>query len=452
MRFMTRVLHCLLLLAFPSFAAERSYWVWHRIEPLTKVESAELHAQHVTSLYWHAGTLTERKTGWRWSEGPHALAEVASGFVVVPVVRIESETHVPFSDTAALRTQLARITIQGSVQLDFDCPDRLLSKYAATLEDLRASFPKISITALAHWPKLKDFAVLAHSVSEICPMFYDLQADPTGVTAGRLPPPLLDPEQIEKATADWKSCKTPWRAGLPAFSRLTVFDASGYSRGQISDWNWEDVVFHKHLHALAPTRCGVTLLRADADTRVASRTLHEGDMLASRTADPTALAQAMENASLSGAAGVVFFRLPGRGNLTGFSLPALGSQSAELKLTFHREGDALVLKNESAADLRPRLSGERNDRDRGYALELDAPAAVFREAEPGSFWRVTAHTNADTTPRAASVGTATRLTFWFSHLSSGASVRSGIFQLAPAADTSKIRWRIVPLTEWQLLP
>jgi hypothetical protein len=103
----------------------------------------------------------------------------------------------------------------------------------------------------------------------------------------------------------------------------------------------------------------------------------------------------------------------------------------------------LVLQNESAADLGPRLAGERHDRDRGYTLELDAPAPVFREAEPGAFFRVTGHVDPESKkPLRASVPSATRLTFWFSHLDARASLRSGIFQLAPGAAASTIRWRV----------
>ncbi len=439
-----------LLFTLQAVAGARSYWVWHRSEPLTASEVTELAQQQVTTLYWHAGTLAPRGDHWHWSEGPRALAEVAQGLRIVPVVRIESEDHDPFADMAALRAQLARVARAGAVQLDYDCPDRLLPDYAVALGALRTDFPQLSITALAHWPRLKDFHVLARNVSELCPMFYDLQADPRGVSATNPPPPLLDSLQIERALIDWSACPVRWRAGLPAFTRLTRFDSHGISRGQIPDWQWDDVVFHKHLRAIAPTRIGVTLLRADTHTRIAGRALYEGDILAVRMPDPAALAQSLAAAERSGAAGVVLFRLPGRADSASQSLAALRDLGATPKPTLRREGDTFILTNDSDTDIAPRLTGERHDRDRGYALELDAPAPVFREAEPGMFWRVTAHVDADATPRAATVQTATRLSFWLSHLPAGASLRSGIFQLAPGA--TPLRWRIVPLTDWQPLP
>jgi hypothetical protein len=108
----------------------------------------------------------------------------------------------------------------------------------------------------------------------------------------------------------------------------------------------------------------------------------------------------------------------------------------------------LILQNESAADLEPRLAGERNDRDRGYALELDAPAAVFRAAEAGDFFRVSGHVDPEGKPMRGSVPLATRLTFWFSHLEAGGSLRSGLFQLSASADLHALRWRVTG-GDWQ---
>ncbi len=104
----------------------------------------------------------------------------------------------------------------------------------------------------------------------------------------------------------------------------------------------------------------------------------------------------------------------------------------------------LQLVNESDADLEPRLSGEsgQQDLDRGYALELDAPAAIFRDAEEGDFWRVVGHVNPEGARQAVAVPLATRLTFWFSHLRARQSLRPGMIQLAPGTTFDQIRYRI----------
>jgi hypothetical protein len=94
--------------------------------------------------------------------------------------------------------------------------------------------------------------------------------------------------------------------------------------------------------------------------------------------------------------------------------------------------------------MEPRLSSAKSEGalDRGYALELDAPAAVFRDAQEGDFWRVLGHVDPDGVRRAVAVPLATRLTFWFSHLRARQWLRTGLIQLAPGANLGQIRYRI----------
>ena len=102
----------------------------------------------------------------------------------------------------------------------------------------------------------------------------------------------------------------------------------------------------------------------------------------------------------------------------------------------------LELVNESDADLEPRLSDldGKGELDRGYALEVDASAAVFRDAPEGDFWRVLGQ--AENAQRSVAVPLATRLTFWFSHLRARQSLRTGLIQLAPGENFDQIRYRV----------
>ena len=431
-------------------APDTSYWVWHRAAPLREEESAELVRQEVGLLFWSVGEMENRGGEWRWKAPPLALDGVASGFHVVPVVRLTSEGKTPFAAAAmpALVEKLKNVAADGGeVQLDYDCPDRLLGDYAAALGDIRRAIPGVSITALAHWPRLRDFAALTRNVSGIAPMFYDMQADPTGVGPDAPPPPILDPGRVAAALADWRTCPVPWRAGLPTFARLTVFDRTGLSRGQIPNWAWEDLCFHKSLRTLGPTRLGVTLLRADADTRVAATPVAKGEIVASRFTDRAALAQSVQRARETGAAGIVLFRLADGSDPAGWSLGDLGQLAVPAlpRLILRQSaGEQLELVNDSPFDLAPRLAGEKDDRDRGYALELDSPAPVFREALRGDFWRVTSHADPDAEkPRAVAVPLATRLTFWFGDLRAGASQRTGLLQLGPLGTLASVRYRIL---------
>ncbi len=431
-------------------ALERSFWVWHRSAPLSAAESVELAGQEVRTLFWNVGEMENRGGGWRWRAQPLAFGAVAPRFHVVPVVRLTSEGKTPFAAEAmpVLVAKLKAVaTGEGEVQLDYDCPDRSLGAYAVALGEIRRTIPRVSITALAHWPRLSDFAALTSNVSEIAPMFYDMQADPTGVGPDAPPPPILDPVQVAAALREWQACAIPWRAGLPNFTRLTVFDRTGLSRGQIPNWSWEDFCFHKALHTLAPTRLGVTLFRADAATRVAATPVAQGEIVASRFTDRAALAQTVGRAREAGAAGVVFFRLPDGSDPAGWSLSDMAniaSPAMPRLILRQSDGEHLELVNDSPNDLAPRLAGEKNDRDRGYALELDARVPAFREALAGDFWRVTSHANPDAEiPTPVAVPLATRLTFWFGDLRAGSARQTGLLQLAPGATFAGVRYRIL---------
>ncbi len=445
-------------LSWPAQAAD--YWVWHRASALTPAEREALTAQGTATLYWNVGEMSPRAGHWRWKTPPRSIKEVAAGFRVVPVVRLNSDARQPFAPAAMLESLIAELRPvageNGGLQLDYDCPDRLLPEYAAALQTMRRAIPHLSITALAQWPRVKGFDTLARSVEEIMPLFYDLQADPPGVSAEAPPPPLLDPAQAEAVIRPWRECPVPWRAGLPTFARLTVFGRTGVSRGQIPNWSWDDFCFHKSLHTLAPTRLGVTLFRAATDTRVAATPVAKDEIVASRFTDRTALQHAITIARAAGAADIVFFRLPDASDPGGWSLANLGTLPAtEPSRLILRAGteDRLALVNDSGVDLAPRLAGEKSGRDRGYALEIDAPAPLFREALAGDFWRVGSHAEPDSQkPVPVAVPLATRLTFWFSHLRAGATLQTGLLQLAPGVSLAHVRYRVLNCAEndaWQ---
>jgi hypothetical protein len=176
--------------------------------------------------------------------------------------------------------------------------------------------------------------------------------------------------------------------------------------------------------------------------------LHRGEFVAARWPDRNAL-------RTINAQSVRYFRLPDESDASGWSLQTLAIADATPRLALHASSnETFTLTNESAVDLAPRLSGDAGEQDRGYALELDAPGPVWREAGEGDFWRVTSHVNPETKPAAVAIPLATRLTFWFSHLPAGKTLRSGLIQLAPGAAMAAVRYRVLDcpgVTEWRTL-
>ena len=438
-------------------AFETSFWVWQRSEPLSDSERAELSAQGVHAIYWQIGELENVGEAWRWKARFSFPGSSASGLRFVPVVRLESHERSPFSKRSieSLLGALAGAAKGAEeLQLDYDAPDRLIAEYAGALKKIHTLVPKLSITALPHWGRSSALNVLEGSVDELAPMLYDFEPDP--IVEGAAPLPLLGAEKLAAWLADWSKCKTGWRAGLPAFARVTLFDPNGKSRGHVREWNWDDLCFNKSLAPLQPTALGLTLFKAQASTRITNTPVKTEQRVAVRWPDRAALIRVIEQVRKTNARGVVFFRLPDSSAPSGWSLRQLGHLDAAPHLVFRKAEAAqqLELVNESDADLAPGLAGanDKGGLERGYALEVDAPVAVFRDAHEGDFWRVIGHVDPDGARQAVVVPLATRLTFWFSHLHARQSLRTGVIQLAPGAGFSQIRYRVLSVpanSEWK---
>jgi hypothetical protein len=428
-------------------AFETDFWVWQRSEPLSEAERVELSAQGVQTIYWQTGELENVGETWRWKARFALPARSPGGLRFVPVVRLESREKSPFSAMSieALLGALSAVTKGADeLQIDFDAPDRLIGEYASALKKIHALVPKLGVTALPGWSRSPVLRVLEGSVDELLPMLYDFEPDP--IVAGASPLPLLVPEKLERSLAEWSQCRIAWRAGLPSFARVTLFDPSGTSRGHIRDWSWDDLCFNRSLATLRPTALGVTVFRAKAATRVTNTPVNPDQLLAVRWPDRAGLIRVIDRVKKTNARGLVFFRLPDSTAPSGWSLRQLGHLDATPRLVLRQAGTPaqLELANETDADLEPRLSGAKSESglDRGYALELDAPAAVFRDAQEGDFWRVLGQVDPDGARRTVAVPLATRLTFWFSHLRARQSLRTGLIQLAPGANLDQIRYRI----------
>ena len=382
-----------------------------------------------------------RPGAWQWKAPPLAARTLAGGLRVVPVVRLTSETRQPFAPAALRRPggRAARVAGEsGAVQLDFDCPDRLLpalrggpardARGAATSHHHRAR-------ALAAGP---GFAALTRGGrgnrtdvlrSAGRPDGRERERTATaaarsGAVRSRAAPVERVPDSVARRAADFRA---PHR--LRPHRPLARTD---------SQLVWDDFCFHKSLHTLAPTRLGVTLFRADTDTRVAATPVAKDEIVASRFTDRAALAPARGAGARPPAprtsSSFACRMAAATGGWSLRILAKLGASEHPRLILRATADDRLELVNDSAIDLAPRLSGEKNDRDRGYALEIDAPAPLFREALAGDFWRVGSHAEPDgKKPVAVAVPLATRLTFWFSHLRAGETLQTGLWQLAPGA-------------------
>ena len=449
---MTR--HCLkkcrltaLLVALQCAAVsgfDQGYWAWQRNEPPSTGEMQELAAQNVTRIYWQAGELIQTGTNWKWSARfsvPASTAELR----FVPVVRLESRERTPFTTeaNASLVSVLAGAA-KGSdeLQLDYDAPDRLLRDYAAVLKEVHKLVPRLTITALPHWSHSAGVREFRGAADELLVMLYDLEPEPKGGA----PLPLIVPEKIDRYLKEWNAVGIGWRAGLPVFARATIFDGENKSRGHVRMWNWDDICFNSALEIATPTNLGVTSLRAKRDTRVENAAVRTGQRVVTRLPDRAALSGAVAATRRTDARGVVFFRFPDSTDPSGWSLRQLGNleSTPQLSVQINPDTSAIELVNNSDADLA--FSSTANER--GYGLQIEGPAAIFRDASVGDFWRVAG----DADGRPMTIQLATRLTFRFSHLRARQVLHTGAIRLAPAASFSQARWRILNFasqSQWQ---
>lgn len=442
------------ILSFASSVTSHSetmdarFWVWSPATALTAAELAALHSSGVETLYWHIGQLECRAERWSWRSKTPLPATTA--LHLIPVLRLDSHDREPFSAAAgdSLIEQLRQWIAESratELQIDYDCPDRLLNSYARILSRIRPLIPHLSTTALAHWIDHPAFAEIARQSDEIVPMFYDLEPDRPNARNEPQPRPLLDPTSFRSAISRWQTCGRPWRVGLPNFSRVTIYNLDGVSRGHIRDWNWNDICFNAALRTVGSVSEAAVFLRATAATSIGSAAIARGESLAVRRPAREAIAEAIRAVRNSDAKGIVYFRLPDQSDPSGWSLRQLKNvNQISAHLILHRQADAFELTNESDSDLAPRF-GEGEER--GYALEIDAPAPIWREALPGDFWRVASHAHPDAGARAAPIPLATRLTFWFSHLRAGETLRTGLVELAPNARLENLRYRVLSAGE-----
>jgi hypothetical protein len=429
------------VIAVSTSAHDVRYWVWQRDDSLDEQELTELAAQKIDTIYWQIGELENIGATWRWKARFNFPSSGTTRIHFVAVVRLVSHEHQPFSDasvTALLASLSAVSTKHDELQLDYDAPDRLLADYAGALNRIHGLVPRLTIAALPHWSRADYLKLLEPNVDELLPMLYDFEAEP--VLKDQSPLPLISPEKISRLVEAWRACRKPWRAGLPVFARLSVYDANQKLRGQIRNWNWDELCFNRSFQMANGGQFGASILRATRSTSIANTPIHPGDELIVREVERAALQNAISTALRAGAQGVVFFRLPDSTASSGWSLHQLGHLEAGPRLILRKPADSerLELSNEGDGDLESRFASNVANAG-GYAVELEAATPIFREAQRGDFASVDAFAG----EKSAKVPFATQLRFQFSQLRAKENLRTGLIQLAPGADFRQTRYRVL---------
>lgn len=187
-----------------AHGAERACWVWNRAAPLTPAERIALRAAGVGRLYWQVGEL-ELRGGELALRRTAAAWEAGDGPEIIPAVRVSTSIRSPEQFTGEALGRALQ-PLGPEVQLDFDCPDRLLPVYAARLRAARAvaGLRRLTITALAGWADAPGRDALWSAVDAVFPMLYDTTADPASAPVA--PRSLLDALTLGAHLRSWSRC------------------------------------------------------------------------------------------------------------------------------------------------------------------------------------------------------------------------------------------------------
>lgn len=209
----------------------------------------------------------------------------------------------------------------------------------------------------------------------------------------------------------WGDCPVPWVAGLPNFERVSVFDADGKLVGHLRGWQHDPVFFHPALKARR-MECGITRFDVVKPAVIDSCPLVPGMILVHRTCDPEVIETLRDASRRAGAAGVVFFTLPGPGIQAAFTATHLGTTNGNREATpaFSIGTDGTVtLANPGPNDLPAGL----------WELKIQsARPGAFQSASPGDFVE-------SSPPDGLPAEMSRSLTLRFSKLPAGASITSG---------------------------
>lgn len=269
-----------------------SYWYWQTPFALRPTDISELRTMGVRRIFVRAGTITFDSSGslhLRFSQeysGPTpGISEcLVFNFDYGIVRRFETIDNALIARSLADNIQRERalagragLHIDG-VQLDFDCPTRLLPKYADLLKMLvpRIHQEKLdfSITALPTWYTSAKVRDVAHVVDFMAPQFYE-SAIPRSLdhfcTISNLP-------LMQRGVQAAGRLGQPFYVGIPAYGHALVYGATGKLIGVYHDLGVDDALRAPYLHY--SSGCG-----ADSDGRPAHGKAYTGEDLVELTTD-----------------------------------------------------------------------------------------------------------------------------------------------------------------------
>jgi len=204
--------------------------------------------------------------------------------------------------------------------------------------------------------------------------------------------------------------------------------------------DWDEVWFSSALQPLSATIDGETRFAVKSPGILGATPLQAGEMVLARYPDRGALSSILPTIAASGAEGVIYFRMAGEDDMSGFSVRDIARPTAAAP-SFRMQIDAstrIMLTNPSTSDLMPGIFTGDPLR-RGYCLVVRADSAIWRDVIPGDFADVSRDDDGTT------------LRFRFAHLAAGQTLSTGLVERAPENKTVRVQWHVEPIeqeNEW----
>lgn len=226
--------------ARPPLPREVSLWYWHSPFETTEAQAQILDEMNVQRLYVRAGTISNDGSKLVLVM-PQEFEDDATGRPTTLVFPFDSGAvgHFEIFDLDVMAqgvatrilarvdsAEKAGITVDG-VQLDMDCPTRLLPRYGQFVRRMRDLEPRLkkttfSTTALFSWLGTTEIHALAKELDYIVPQAYE---GFTGKTIDKARP-VSDPSLLTRLKfAEELDC--PYMVGLPAYGRGTRYAPDG---------------------------------------------------------------------------------------------------------------------------------------------------------------------------------------------------------------------------------
>jgi hypothetical protein len=209
------------------------FWHWSKQRVLASEEAADLAALPTDAICWWIGVITAEEgtptfhpRGGRLS-GNGGVKEWAVLRLEPSCTQLLDKMDRRILDAVLTAWRRVQSTATGGLQIDWDVPSRLLSRYASFLSQLRHSLPEsvgLSCTGLVSWLDAPGIDEVVRAVDWWVPQCYSagLPEDPLHTTS------LVSRIDIAKVLQQSNALERPFRLGLPTFEQASLWDGDGH--------------------------------------------------------------------------------------------------------------------------------------------------------------------------------------------------------------------------------